>query len=209
MHFFPRVFFLYFTLFHVYLFSCPIGFTYASLASTILFLFHTMLFFWNRYELPALHAGLITPQSPRMARFGEERGRETDEANNRIVSPPRIQPALAAPQSHQNHPPEIPLISSLGDPSNTLPTAPLSYTSDFTPQSDQAILLPPMRSYIAAASTSLQSIRSLASIQSSSSFPPERTTSPNFIFQGGYIFNDPEGSGDGEEDSYIARVMSS
>jgi hypothetical protein len=25
MHFFPRVFFLYFTLFHVYFFSCPVG----------------------------------------------------------------------------------------------------------------------------------------------------------------------------------------
>ena len=27
IHFFPRVFFLYFTLFHVYFFSCPVGFT--------------------------------------------------------------------------------------------------------------------------------------------------------------------------------------
>ena len=191
-------------------------FTYASLASTILFLFHTMLFFWNRYELPALHAGLITPQSPRMARLGVDRGRESsDEVNNGIISPPRIQPSLIMPRLHQGQPPQMPRVSSLDDRSTyTAPTAPLSSTIDFTPQSDQQHLLPPsypgpMRSYIAAASTSLQSIRSLASIPSSSSLAAERTTSPNFIFQGGYSFNDSEGVGDGEEDSYIARVMSS
>ena len=30
IHFFPRVFFLYFTLFHVYFFSCPVGFTWVK-----------------------------------------------------------------------------------------------------------------------------------------------------------------------------------
>jgi len=33
MHFFPRVFFLYFTLFHVYFFSCPIGVSSCSIVS--------------------------------------------------------------------------------------------------------------------------------------------------------------------------------
>mmetsp|Transcript_16322 Transcript_16322/g.36723 ORF Transcript_16322/g.36723 Transcript_16322/m.36723 type:complete len:332 (-) Transcript_16322:130-1125(-) len=67
MQFFPRVFFLYFTLFHVYFFSCPFGFTYLALNSTVLFLAHSMLFFWNRYELPALRAGLVSSTVPRMA----------------------------------------------------------------------------------------------------------------------------------------------
>eukprot|EP00581_Thalassiosira_minuscula_P001452 CAMPEP_0183748370 /NCGR_PEP_ID=MMETSP0737-20130205/67730_1 /TAXON_ID=385413 /ORGANISM="Thalassiosira miniscula, Strain CCMP1093" /LENGTH=1003 /DNA_ID=CAMNT_0025984093 /DNA_START=618 /DNA_END=3630 /DNA_ORIENTATION=- len=227
MHFFPRVFFLYFTLFHVYFFSCPIGFTYASLASTILFLFHTMLFFWNRYELPALHAGLITPQSPRMMMslgVADTGGREnTSEGvmvnGNMIISPPRIRPSVV-----QGQIPPMPRVSNSSpdndddrSASSTVPTAPLSSIMDFTPQSEQQNLLPqsysgPMRSYIAAASTSLQSIRSLASIQSSSSLVAAegRTTSPNFIFQGAYSFHDSEGvDNDGEEDSFIARVMSS
>ncbi len=52
--FFPRVFFLWFTLHHAYYFSCPFGFSYASLLSSVLFLVHSMLFFYNRYELPAV-----------------------------------------------------------------------------------------------------------------------------------------------------------
>ncbi|KAL3815506.1 hypothetical protein ACHAXA_006203, partial [Cyclostephanos tholiformis] len=204
MHFFPRVFFLYFTLFHVYFFSCPIGFTYASLASTILFLFHTMLFFWNRYELPALHAGLITPQSPRMARLGMDRGRVEGEENNVVVSPPRIRPlSLQFPNLDDDR-------SSI-----TAPTAPLSDLVEFTPRSDtQSLLLHsypgPMRSYVAAASTSLQSIRSMASFQSLTSLAGGRT-SPNFIFEGGYNFTDHSGGvgDDSEEDSYTQRIMSS
>ena len=223
MHFFPRVFFLYFTLFHVYFFSCPIGFTYASLASTIMFLFHTMIFFLNRYELPALHSGLITPQSPRRGSMGN------GDANVNVVTPSRIQPASLPviprmPNNNSRQPPQIPRVSSLYDPvigsSNmTAPTAPLSITTatiDFTPNSDQQTLLPqpysnPMRSYFNAASTSLQSIRSLASMQSLSSSIADRT-SPNLIFHGGYnFFSDNSGGGDdenSEDDSYIARVRS-
>lgn len=52
--FFPRVFFLWFTLHHAYYFSCPFGFSYASMLSSVLFLLHSMLFFYNRYELPAV-----------------------------------------------------------------------------------------------------------------------------------------------------------
>lgn len=45
-----QVFFLYFTLFHVYFFSFPFGFSYLALVTTVLFLQHSMLFCWNRYE---------------------------------------------------------------------------------------------------------------------------------------------------------------
>jgi hypothetical protein len=36
--FFPRVFFLYFTLFHIYFFSFPFGFSYLALLTTVVFL---------------------------------------------------------------------------------------------------------------------------------------------------------------------------
>ena len=160
-----------------------------------------MLFFCNRYEFPALHAGLITPHSPRMERS--------------VASPPRIHPSsLSLPHNVQLHqPPPIQRIYGLDErSSHTLPTAPMSSTIDFTPQSDQSTLLPPsypgaMRSYVVAASTSLQSIRSIASIQSLASIAAERTTSPNVIFQGGYGINDlGEVEDESEEDSYMARV---
>lgn len=157
-----------------------------------------MLFFWNRYELPALHAGLITPQIPRMAGL-MERGRLANE----LIGEQR-QPQYQAP-------PPIPRVPILGDDhtSATAPTAPLSSTVDFTPQSDQQSLLPPSYPGPLRTFASLQSIRSLASIQSLPSIAAERT-SPNFIFQGGYIFNDSGGAGDdSEEDSYIARVTTS
>lgn len=52
IHYFPRVFFLLFCLFHFYLFSFPIGFGYLALMATVCCIFHSMLFFWHRYELP-------------------------------------------------------------------------------------------------------------------------------------------------------------
>jgi Tumour-associated protein len=66
MKFFPRVFFLLFFVFHVYHFSCPYGFTYTSLGVTVSFMVHSMWFFWNRYELPAVAHGLVSIERPRM-----------------------------------------------------------------------------------------------------------------------------------------------
>ena len=70
LRFFPRIFFLLFLVFHVYLFSCPHGFSYTALASTVAFLLHSMLFFWNRYELAAVARGLVTLDHPRMGSDG-------------------------------------------------------------------------------------------------------------------------------------------
>jgi hypothetical protein len=64
--YYPQVFFAYFTLFHIYYFSCPFGFSYAALVSTVLFQLHSMIFFWNRYELPAILSGRISSERPRM-----------------------------------------------------------------------------------------------------------------------------------------------
>jgi hypothetical protein len=66
MQFFPKIFFLVFTAFHIYLFSCPFGFSYTALGSTICFMVHSMLFFWHRYELPAVARGLVTLERPRI-----------------------------------------------------------------------------------------------------------------------------------------------
>jgi hypothetical protein len=66
LHFFPRIFFLLFSLFHFYLFLYPFGFCYTALASTALFMTHSMLFFWHRYELPAVAHGHVTLEHPRM-----------------------------------------------------------------------------------------------------------------------------------------------
>ena len=65
-HFFPRIFFLLFCLFHFYLFSFPFGFTHAALVCTAFFMIHSMVFFWHRYELPAVALGRVTPAQPRM-----------------------------------------------------------------------------------------------------------------------------------------------
>ncbi|CAM9250929.1 unnamed protein product [Discosporangium mesarthrocarpum] len=67
IRFFPQVFFLYFTLFHIYFFSFPFGFSYLALMTTVLFLEHSMLFFWNRYEVPALQSGTVSAAQPRQS----------------------------------------------------------------------------------------------------------------------------------------------
>lgn len=64
-YFFPKAFFLYFSLFHFYFFLHPFGFHYWTLASFIFFLIHSMWFFYIRYELPALQNGSISSTHPR------------------------------------------------------------------------------------------------------------------------------------------------
>ena len=186
MHFFPRVFFLYFTLFHVYFFSCPVGFTYASLASTALFLVHTMLFFLNRYELPAISAELITANNPRMMRMG----------NVGDMSSASRQPLW------NQQIPQIPDLSSRNNnptATNTNPTEQLT-SSTATPLVQQTSLPQnPMRNYVLAASSSIQSIRSLASMQSLQSLAGR--ASPNWLYSS-------NGGADCEEDedSFMAYV---
>jgi len=142
-----------------------------------LFLFHTILFFWNRYELPALHAGLITSQSPRASPV--HRGGWNNNFNNTTTNN---------------------TTNSVGGTETTAPST--LFIPQPYPVNEYIELGSPMRSAVAAASTSLQSIRSLASIHSLTSLA-ERT--PNLLFHGGYNLNDSIDT-DGEDDSYIARV---
>jgi hypothetical protein len=181
IYFFPRVFFLYFTLFHVYFFSCPIGFTYASLASTSLFLVHTMLFFLNRYELPVINAGLVTPEMPRMMRV-----------RNANVGGEHSAPHLRQPP--RNHLLQVPDLNN-DTAANTIPTEPLS--SSATRQSDQRPFNP-IIGCVQLASTSFRSIRSLASMQSLQSFADR--ASPNWLYAGGGADSEED------EDSYLAYI---
>ncbi|XP_042024570.1 membralin-like protein At1g60995 [Salvia splendens] len=54
MKFFPRFFLLYFLVFHIYFFSYTYGFSYLALSTSAAFMQHLVLYFWNRFEVPAL-----------------------------------------------------------------------------------------------------------------------------------------------------------
>jgi hypothetical protein len=71
LRYFPRVFFVYFSLYHVYFFCFPFGFSYPALMCTVLFLTHAMYCFWNYCEIPAFRAGHVTALHPR---FGVSEG---------------------------------------------------------------------------------------------------------------------------------------
>ncbi|KAL7568112.1 hypothetical protein ACA910_019510 [Epithemia clementina (nom. ined.)] len=64
--FFPKIMFLLFALWHFYIFSFPHGFSYTALTSTVCFMMHCMLFFWHRFELPAIVLGQVNAQTPRI-----------------------------------------------------------------------------------------------------------------------------------------------
>lgn len=50
----PRLFFCYFGAFHVYFFSCPLGFSWLAFATSLVFMVHAALSVWNHCELPLL-----------------------------------------------------------------------------------------------------------------------------------------------------------
>ncbi|XP_074568729.1 membralin-like protein At1g60995 isoform X2 [Curcuma longa] len=60
MQFFPRFFLLYFLVFHIYFFSYPHGFSYVAFSAMAAFMQHLILYFWNRFEVPALQRFMRT-----------------------------------------------------------------------------------------------------------------------------------------------------
>lgn len=66
VRYFPTIFLYYFVLFHIYFFSYPYGFSYLALFTTVLFLQHAMIHFWNKYEVPAFEQGHINAMTPRV-----------------------------------------------------------------------------------------------------------------------------------------------
>ena len=65
IYFFPRAVAAYFTLYHLYFFSFPFGFTNLLLVATVLVVQYTILFLLNRYEIDALRSGRVSVQCPR------------------------------------------------------------------------------------------------------------------------------------------------
>jgi len=65
IHFFPRIFYMLFAIFNFYNFSFPFGFSYSALVTSMCFMMHSMLFFWHRWELPAVVLGRVSPDHPR------------------------------------------------------------------------------------------------------------------------------------------------
>lgn len=63
MKFFPRFFLLYFLVFHIYFFSYTYGFSYLALSTTAAFMQHLILYFWNRFEIPALQRFMLHRRS--------------------------------------------------------------------------------------------------------------------------------------------------
>ncbi|KAK9735594.1 hypothetical protein RND81_04G214700 [Saponaria officinalis] len=63
MKFFPRFFLLYFLVFHIYFFSYAYGFSYLALSTTAAFMQHLIMYFWNRFEVPALQRFLQNRRS--------------------------------------------------------------------------------------------------------------------------------------------------
>ncbi|XP_007042242.2 PREDICTED: uncharacterized protein LOC18607812 [Theobroma cacao] len=63
MKFFPRFFLLYFLVFHIYFFSYAYGFSYLALSTAAAFMQHLILYFWNRFEVPALQRFLQNRRS--------------------------------------------------------------------------------------------------------------------------------------------------
>ena len=88
IRFFPRAFFFYFCLFHIYFFSFPFGFSYLALFTTVLFIQHSMVFCWNTFEIPALESGLITALTPRVGMGSIVRDARVDEGIPTALSIP-------------------------------------------------------------------------------------------------------------------------
>lgn len=95
IHFFSKIFFLLFALLHFYIFSFPFGFSYMALTSTVCFMLHSMLFFWHRFELPAVVLGQVTAQNPRI--FYQSMGANSNGFQEYNQQQQSIQPS-ASPQ---------------------------------------------------------------------------------------------------------------
>jgi len=79
LSYFPYFFFLLFLLFHVYQTAFQDhGFVYLALTVVWCFMLHSMIFFWHRYELPALVRGHVSIDRPRMNMQQQQQHEEHD-----------------------------------------------------------------------------------------------------------------------------------
>jgi hypothetical protein len=101
IRFFPSIYFSYFCAFHIYFFSFPYGFTYVALATTVLFILHAMMYFYNVYEIPAFEDGTINAVNPRADRAAHVR----DLINSIQYSPTDAARGLNSADLDSNNPP--------------------------------------------------------------------------------------------------------
>jgi hypothetical protein len=100
MHFFPRIFYLLFAIFHFYNLSFPFGFSYTALVTTMCFMLHSMLFFWHRYELPAAAMGRYNADHARLGAPSPERNilppmpMDSAATRNTQIRGPDVQPHM-------------------------------------------------------------------------------------------------------------------
>lgn len=92
---FPRLFLLYSSAFHFYFFSFPSGFSYLALMTSIIFLHHAMLCFWNRFEIPAFRDGQISAALPRQISMVFRRGEAGKGGQGGDTPRPELPPSLA------------------------------------------------------------------------------------------------------------------
>lgn len=94
--YFPKFFFLLFLLFHVYQAAYKeTGFVYTALTVVWCFMFHSMVFFWHRFELPAVALGHVTVDRPRIitTRFTFDSGEQLQHpSQQQIFSSPARRP---------------------------------------------------------------------------------------------------------------------
>jgi hypothetical protein len=92
--YFPKFFFLLFLLFHVYQVAFKeTGFVYTALTVVWCFMFHSMVFFWHRFELPAVVLGHVTVDQPRTVTAPHLTGvdaREDEQQESMFHSPQRL-----------------------------------------------------------------------------------------------------------------------
>ncbi len=61
----PRAMFACFAIYHIYVFSCPMGFHMLALSTMLLFVTYLCLFSLRKFEKPAYYRGAISSEQPR------------------------------------------------------------------------------------------------------------------------------------------------
>eukprot|EP00850_Spirogloea_muscicola_P010271 SM000060S19603 [mRNA] locus=s60:29067:34348:- [translate_table: standard] len=115
MQYFPRFFFLYFILFHIYFFSYTYGFSYLAFFTVAAFMQHAVLFFWSRFEVPALQS--VQRRQQRFFQQQQVTGVVFEQRyDSREVPSERLQPPLQQqqPQLRQQQDSTLAPISTLG-----------------------------------------------------------------------------------------------
>ncbi|KAJ4804321.1 Membralin [Rhynchospora pubera] len=131
MQFFPRFFLLYFLVFHIYFFSYAYGFSYLAFSATAAFMQHLILYFWNRFEVPALQ------------RFIRSRGQLQQPGGVHITSSTIYTSTIQIARVNMREPPPIapPNNSHNGAGSELEPNPDLAHHTE--PAADENVNVPP------------------------------------------------------------------